>query len=112
MINLLDNKGKPLGRPYDYEYYGRKREKRRAGQIRRAKIMGGLVTLPLFGLGLWLAPIEPAASAKNNPEDLLYVALGLWAFAVGILWFGHYARKKYQELCKALRGTSSRQPEA
>ncbi len=109
MLNLLDKKGRPLGRPYDYEYYGRKREKRRAGQINRSKIMGGLMALPLFGLGLWLALKEPAANTKNNPEDLRYAVLGLWAFGVGILWFGHYSRKKYRQLCEALKPAHLRQ---
>ena len=107
MINLLDKKGRPLGRPYDYEYYGRKREKKRAGQIGRTKIISGLVALLLFGLGLWLAVKDP--NPKNAPEETIFVVLGLWAFAAAVLWLGFYSRKKYRQLCEALKPAHLRQ---
>lgn len=95
MINLVDEKGRFVGRLCDYEYLGRRREKKRAGQIGRSKIWCALIVLVLFGLGLWVA--------MKDSEGTMAVALSLWAWGAILLYLWRRSLRQYRELCAVLK---------
>ena len=101
MINLLNEKGRLLGRRYDYEYRGRKREAGRAGRIGRSKVICWLMALVFFGLGLWMG-IGLLDGGEDHWQALLACMLVLWLIAVGIVYIWHRSNRKYRDLRAAL----------
>ena len=87
-IYILDGHGKRLGRDYDYEYGGRRREAGRATHVRRLRMwcLGAIAVL--LALGLW--PVMGAllgAYIYKNGMTGPFLILGVCVFFAAVLYF-------------------------
>ena len=105
-IYILDNKGKCLGREYDYEYGGRAREAGRATQPRRRRRTYLSIAGFVFALGLW--PLVSAIFGSVEPQwgKIFIIFGGFGIFAALLLWNMRMELKKRDELYEVLAKAS------
>jgi len=103
MMQTLDNKGKPIGLDYDYEYRGRKREAFRDAPLLRSKITFYTLAGILFLGGVFVMVQYFLGKSNGTLTECITIFFFMTAIAALLCYVFRMSSNKHYHLLKLIR---------
>lgn len=103
MINLQDEKGKPLGLDYDYEYRGARYEGNRDAPLTRTKIVWMIFAIIFSVMGLIIIFDYLKGTADTSLGGVVFLSVFCFGVTVLFLWLMRSQTRKHKDLLDVIK---------